>query len=58
MERGDDADSGYTRFRNLDEYHVGNGWTVWNDLTRAIDVDPDYRLRIDDGHIGATVAEP
>lgn len=55
MERGDDADSGYTHFRNMDENHDSNGWTQWNDLSPNLDFDPDYRLRIDAGDAGATV---
>lgn len=55
MERGDDADSGYTSFRNMQENHDSNGWTAWNNLSLNRDLDPDYRLRRDAPDAGVTI---
>lgn len=42
MERGESADSGYARWRWLDEYKFSNGWTRWDNATCVRDADPDY----------------
>ena len=47
MERGNGGDEGYSRFEDLSEYHVSNGWTHWDDLRLngpTGDSDPDYNL--------------
>lgn len=42
MERGGSTDSGYARWVNLQEYHDGNGWSLWDNASLNSDTDPAY----------------
>jgi len=52
MERATSSDPGYARFNAMSEYHDGNAWSVWDDLSSAGDNDPDYHLRKINPHTG------
>jgi hypothetical protein len=56
-ERGGAADDGTARFHQLNEYHDGNGWTIWNGLTDdAPGHNPGYHLDVVNTYTGNVVA--
>ncbi|NYD42693.1 hypothetical protein [Nocardioides panaciterrulae] len=50
-------DPGKAKFHDLNEFHEGNGWTVWNTLSLYSDNDSDWKLDIVDGHTGNVVTQ-
>ncbi len=41
-ERDNPTDSAYSSFKDLDEYHDGNGWSNWDNVARFADTDPNF----------------
>lgn len=51
MERGAAQDSGYARWRWLDEHHTTNSWTRWDNAVLREDADPDYHYHREEPYI-------
>lgn len=57
MERGNAPDPGYSRNNDLEEYHDGNNWSLWDDVRLNGANDPDYKFMEWDTHTGGSVAK-